>query len=619
MSPQRMIVLVLAWLLPLSTAAWAGTIPDPPAGNLPLAYQLRNGAYPWTGRLDALGWSPQQPAMGPISHARLWEAGASLDTYPVASRRLYTSIAPTGAEPERLVPLQGFARDAASPPAAPPDSGSSVSDQDKLAWLRGERTNAALRPRETRMANARGARLLVVRPPAWQPGKSGHAAFRERYGKRPHMVWLGTTDAWIHGFDAIDGKELAAYLPRTLLAQALDMADLKSPLAPVPCPRPEAADVVIHREWRTVLLCGIPAKVKGDSAPGIFALDITAPTDLVPIALQWEITATPALPLSARGPVRAAAFAGDEGLRWFAVTTVEARADSPASRPGLALIPLEGAASDAALTWPLPERDCTGAPVTSALTGVSVLSGVTGGALAIYATDDSGQLWHFPLADATGRLKPGTPTCRHKLPVTARTDDAEPPLLLGGSSAALIVYGQGSEIAAIPARTGGTPTRIVAEPAEGGVLLRALPGQGGTSDLAGWQLTLPHPGERLEMLSDAFPGYLHFTTRAADGLQRAYLVLASTGESAGRNREGAPMQAFVTGQAAAPEGDFVLTSTPRPGPPQAAGTSSAQAHTVTLWSVDRNTAQPLTTTVATRRTGRISWREIMAPIQRDAP
>lgn len=619
MTPHSFIAFVLASLLPLSCAASAATVADTPAGNLPLAYLPRDGTYPWTGRLYAVGWSQQQQATGAVPPAGLWEAGASLDANPVASRHLYTSIASAGPVSERLVPLQWSALDVASQQAGAPDPGNGVSGQDKLAWLGGERTNAALRPRETRMANARGARVLVVGPPAWQPGKGGHAAFGERHRMRPHMVWLGTTDAWLHGFNALNGKELAAYLPRTLLPQAIAMADPKGALAPVPCPRPEAADVVMHREWRTVLLCGIPTAAKGDGAPGIFALDITAPTEPVPIHLLWELAATSALPLSARGPVRAAALAGDEGLRWFAVTTVEAHADNPASRPGLALIPLERAAGEPPLIWPLPERDCTDAPATSALSGVSILSDMTGRTLAIYATDDSGQLWHFPLADASRSPTPGIPSCRHRLPVTTRTEPAEPPLLLGATASPLIVYGQGSEIAALPARPRGTPAQIVAELADGGFLLRALPGPRGTDAQSGWSLTLPNAGEQLDTLSDVFPGYLHFTTRAADGLRRAYLVLAATGESAGRTQEGAPLQAFVTGQAAAPESDFVLTSTPRPGPRQPPGTSGANAHTVTLWSVDRSSARPLSTTIATRRTGRISWREIMAPIQQDTP
>ncbi len=619
MRPRGAIACVLASLVALSWAALAGAVVDIPAGSLPLAYLPRNGTYPWTGRLYALGWRPQSQAPGAVPHVGLWEAGASLDANSMASRRLYTSVAPAGTDSERLVPLQWSALDATSQQATAQGSRDGVSGQDQLAWLRGDRTNTALRPRETRMANARGAHVLVVPPPAWQPGKAGHAAFRERHRTRPHMVWLGTTDALLHGFNAVNGEELVAYLPRTLLPQATAMTDPKRALAPVPCPRPEAADVLIQREWRTVLLCGIPAPDKSDRPPGIFALDITDPTDLAPIRLLWEMSASPALPFSARGPVRAAAFASDDGLRWFAVTTVERRPDDAASRPGLALVPLATGAGHSAQTLPLPEHDCTGAAVTSALAGVSVLRDMTGATLAIYATDDSGQLWHFPLADATRRLTPGTPTCRHRLPVATQADHAEPPLLTGAPAAPLIVYGQGSEIAAIPARPGGTLSRIVAERAGEGFLLRALPGQDDTASQAGWHLTLPNTGEQLDALSHVFPGYLHFTTRAADGLQRAYLVLAATGESAGRARAGAPLQAFVTGQAAAPEDGFVATSVPEPAPRQSAGTTGAQAHTITVWSVGRATTRPLSTTIATRRAGRVSWREIVAPIQQDSP
>lgn len=611
MSRRHVIAWVLSWLLSsASAAAWAGIV-DQPAGNLPLAYLAQAGAYPWTGHLRALAWNPLLARTSePTPHTTLWEAGARLDTNATTSRHLYTSIAPAGLESERLVPLQWSALDAASQQAMAEGASTTASGADKLAWLRGERGNAALRPRETRLANARGARVLVVPPPVWQPGKAGHAAFRERHRTRPHTVWLGTTDAWLHGFRATTGDELVAYMPRALLPLAGVMTDPRGALAPVPCPRPEAADVVMHREWRTVLLCGIPAADEGGSAAGAFVLDISNPTDVAPIRLIWELTATPALPLSARGPVRAAAFAYDEEPRWFAITTV----DAGASRAGLALIPLEKAAGPA-LTWPLPERDCSGSPTTSTLTGVSILSDMTGMAQAIYAADDSGQLWHFPVPRAPRRLVLETPTCLHKLPAAGKSKRAEPPLLLGASASPLIVFSQGGEVAAIPSRPGGVPARIIAEPAGGGFLLRAMPGQGGT----GWHLRLPNAGEQLDALGEVFPGYLQFTTRAADGFQRAYLVLAATGESAGRPRDGAPLQTFVTGQTAGSAASFVATSVPGPPPQAPSGTSGAQAHTVTLWSVDGTSVRLQSTAMATRRTGRISWREIVAPIQQDIP
>lgn len=611
MSRQHVNTWVLAWLLSsASAAAWAGIV-DQPAGNLPLTYLAQAGAYPWTGRLRALAWNPQLARTSePTPHTTMWEAGARLDTNATASRHLYTSVAPAGMESERLVPLQWSALDAASQQSMADGTSTAASGADKLAWLRGERGNAALRPRETRLADARGARVLVVPPPVWQPGKAGHAAFRERHRNRPHTVWLGTTDAWLHGFSATTGDELVGYMPRALLPLAAVMTEPKGALAPVPCPRPEAADVVMHREWRTVLLCGIPAANEGGSTAGAFVLDISNAADVAPVRLIWELTATPALPLSARGPVRAAAFVYDEGPRWFAVTTV----DAGASRAGLALIPLEKTAGPA-LTWPLPERDCSGSPTTSALTGVSILSDMMGMAQAIYATDDSGQLWHFPVPRAPQRLALGTPVCLHKLPTAGNSRQAEPPLLVGAVASPLIVFGQGREVVAIPSRPAGVPARIVAEPADGGFLLRSIPGQRGT----GWHLTLPNAGEQLDTLGEVFPGYLQFTTRAADGFQRAYLVLAATGESAGRAREGAPLQTFVTGQAASSAASFVATSVPGPSPQPSSGTSGAQAHRVTLWVVDGTSARHQSTAMATRRTGRISWREIVAPIQQDIP
>ncbi|MGN5480636.1 hypothetical protein ACTMU2_39555 [Cupriavidus basilensis] len=156
---------------------------------------------------------------------------------------------------------------------------------------------------------------------------------------------------------------------------------------------------------------------------------------------------------------------------------------------------------------------------------------MAGMALAIYATDDSGQLWHFPLADAARRPAQRTPTCRHKLPVAGKPERAEPPLLVGGSPSPLIVFGQGSEVAAISTRAAGIPTRIVAEPAGAGFLLRASPGRDRSAPGAGWHLTLPNAGEQLEALVDVFPGYLYSTTRAADGLQRAYSRAGRDGRS----------------------------------------------------------------------------------------
>ncbi|WP_244222522.1 hypothetical protein [Cupriavidus lacunae] len=326
----------LACLAIAFAPVWAATGSE--AGRLPLAYRTMDGAYPWTGRLFAVGWQGSAPVPSPY----LWEAGERLDRRAVSSRQVFTSLVPMGEAPERAIPLQWDAVAAALGTMGSPDPVNGL-DRAALGWLRGDRTHASLRPRETRLGNAAGARVRVVAPPAWAPGKPGHSVFRARYSLRPHMVWLGTSDGLLHAFDAVSGEERAAYLPGVLLPFAAAMAATDAPLAPSPCPRPEAQDVMIRGEWRTVLLCAIPVNAKAGNPAAAFALDVSDPDGPMPFVSLWEIAATDVLPMTARGPVRAAGMRGPDGLRWFAVVTLGATGNDKAGavRSGLALLPLD--------------------------------------------------------------------------------------------------------------------------------------------------------------------------------------------------------------------------------------------------------------------------------------
>jgi Tfp pilus tip-associated adhesin PilY1 len=166
-------LITLAWLATLAPARTA--IAEDAAGKLPQRYQMGNGAYPWTGFIRAMGWAPLA-----AQTTGLWDAGKLLDERSASSRRIYTSMARAGDSPERTIPLEWHALDRAGKDAFEDGTPvvSDVSAQDRLDWLRGDRGKAALRSRETRLAHPRGARVLVVPPPVWQPGKPGHAALR---------------------------------------------------------------------------------------------------------------------------------------------------------------------------------------------------------------------------------------------------------------------------------------------------------------------------------------------------------------------------------------------------------------------------------------------------------
>ncbi|WP_354674702.1 pilus assembly protein [Cupriavidus alkaliphilus] len=584
------------------------------AGRLPLAYRTANGAYPWTGRLFAIGWQDLTQAPSPD----LWEAGDRLDRRTVPSRRILTYAATDG-ETARAIPLQW---DAVSEALHTGDSAA-------VDWLRGDQTRAGLRLRDTRLGSAAGARVRVVAPPAWSPGKAGHAGFRLRYGLRPHVAWQGTVDGLLHAFDAATGEERAAYLPGALLPYALAMPAPGTPALPPPCPRPETQDVTLRGEWRTVLLCGIPANAAAGNPAAAFALDVTDPDGQVPFVPIWEIAATDALPLAGRGPVRAAGIRGPDGLRWFAVGIVDASANDEAGvgRAGLALLPLDKPASAAwagqyaIRTLPLPGRDCLGGPAASRLVAVSVLSDLTGAALAAYATDDAGQLWRFALAEASQAGASPASACLYRMQVSAQPAREEAPVLLGSPTAPVVIYGAGNELAAVPdglasrSVTARAPRQVTTQAADNGHILRAPPGD--AQDL-GWRLSLPHAGEQLVEIEPVYPGYLLFVTRTPDGAQRSYLVLAATGESVVQRSSGERLL-VATGQLLPPGASVFATRTELPSTPAQPGGAGRQTFALSVWSATGNAVTQIAQTLATRRTGRLRWREIVGPARENAP
>ncbi|MFJ4289015.1 pilus assembly protein PilY [Cupriavidus sp. NPDC089707] len=599
--------LLLACVLALIPALAIPAGNDRTAGRLPVAYLIEPGARPWTGRLRAVGWQAsllatdddRQPLSG------LWEAGALLDARQPASRRIYTSLQAAIPQPERLAALQWPELDEAMRERL---------DTQQLAWLRGDNANPALRPRDTRLASARGAHVLVVAPPAWQPGQPGHASFRVRYAQRPHLAWIGTVDGQLHGFDAITGEERAAYLPRTLLPLAAAMADPKAPVAPNPCPRPESTDAVVGGVWRTLLLCAF--RGGPEDIAGVFALDITEPDAAPPLRLLWEHAATAESPLAGTGPVRAAALGDGHAQRWHAVALL-----APPAEPGLALLPLDTPAAP----WRMlrvAAQGCDGKLATAALRTVTVATAFDGTALAAYATDDAGQLWRFALGDVLRQTAPPA-TCLHRLRSGPGVVEPASPVVLGTPAQPLVVYGAGNELAAVAdgSHAAGQPASIEARAQGDGFVLQAMPGTNPSGQTVGWHLVLPDAGELVEHVSLASPGYLVFVTRLPDGRQRTYLVLAASGESVGRNADGAPLLPFVTGQvsgtadASAP----ILTREPLPGTAPQAGSAGREVQAVASWALKDGVATRLAHVVASRRTGRLAWRELTGPAKETAP
>lgn len=596
-------LLAMAWV----TCAMPASFATP--GQLPLGYRIGSGAYPWTGRLHALAFRTASMSSSPVQMP--WEAGAQLDRQSTSARRLYLGGS-------QLVPLRWSAIDddarALLDDVAPAGSG-----QARLAWLQGDLRDAALRPRDTRLGSAAGARVHVVAPPVWLPMQPGHTDFRQRHAGRPTMVWLGTRDGLLHGFDAVTGNERAGYLPRAVLPAAAALTDRAGAVPAAPCPRPTSIDADPSGTWRTLLLCAIPARNASSFSQGgaVFVLDVSAPDAETPIRLLWEVEANNALPLSGSGPIGAAMWQ-ERGERRWAVVAIIAPDAAAGARAGLALLPMDRPAPrwSASADVPriaLPDSGCDMTTESVPLLAVTIRSTADGAAHMAYATDSAGRLWRFQLGHLSTGDRASPPTCMHRQRATAG-DNAEAPVVVQTGAAPLVVYGAGNELSAIPDRPGvqRSPASIQAWPTGDGVVLR--PAQVGAHAAAdGWTLTLPQPGERIDTLHSVSPVHLGFTTVDADGQRRSYLVDAATGESVTtQDSDGAPVAAVTglpwSGGTSTPLG---IASTLAAGQATAPGGSTRDTFAVDLWQVEGNLATLLQQARWHRRRGRLGWRELV--------
>ncbi len=112
---------------------------------------------------------------------------------------------------------------------------------------------------------------------------------------REELVFVGANDGMLHAFQAADGVEKFAYIPKILLSEVPEYTKPEYSHQFYVDATPSINDVFIDprpvsgssREWRTVLVNGL-----GAGGKGYFALDITDPTDIDTDSVMWEFTAS---------------------------------------------------------------------------------------------------------------------------------------------------------------------------------------------------------------------------------------------------------------------------------------------------------------------------------------
>lgn len=182
-------------------------------------------------------------------------------------------------------------------------NGAGVTDSlgtQRLDYLRGDASNegtasTTFRKRSTtKLGDIINSNPQYVGPPAAGHPDSDYATFHTSYLNRTPMVYVGANDGMMHGFNACtstnvncttsadQGKELLAYIPSKSYQNLSKLGEQN--YSQIGSHRyfvdgtPSIEDAYINinstNQWRSVLVGGM-----GAGGQGIFALDVTNPTD----------------------------------------------------------------------------------------------------------------------------------------------------------------------------------------------------------------------------------------------------------------------------------------------------------------------------------------------------
>jgi type IV pilus assembly protein PilY1 len=421
--------------------------------------RLRADGQVYLAGFDSTGWSGQLRAYRinarthEVSATPAWDAGTTLDapTLNLSQRLILTH---SGTAPVPFV----WASLSTDQQTLLKSGESDTVAQNRLAYLRGDRSKeesqsgGTMRNRTSRLGD-------IVNSNIWNTGKParlgfehrGHAAFRAQHATRPDTLYVGANDGMLHAFNAADGVERMAYVPRGVYSKlrAYTLPGYAHQYTVDGHPFTGDADIsasgpnnqAATPNWRTILV-GAP----GVGARGFFVLDATDPTqfstssvlldrtfdsnsagDFTGAADVGHIHATPVTADITTG--RSEQIVKLNNQRWAVV--MGNGANSVNERPVLLIQYLDGDRSLLRIVANVTTAQSNGlsAPRLVDINGDGMMD-------IAYAGDLRGQLWKFNLTntndtmwgvsvwDGTGTTCKDTTTCR---PFYVATDGATTP------------------------------------------------------------------------------------------------------------------------------------------------------------------------------------------------
>ncbi|WP_202427555.1 pilus assembly protein [Duganella margarita] len=238
--------------------------------------------------------------------------------------------------------------------------------------------------------------------------RAGYAAFKAGTQTRPATVLTAANDGMLHAFDATNGNERWAYMPRItmkkLYLQASTTYGTNHQFSTDGSP--ELADVQIGGVWKTVMVAGL-----NGGGRGYYALDVTDPIN--PVAL-WEFCADSTV-CSRNDPDLGLTFGNPQfGLwnnQWVVFLTSGYNnvpgTDGVNTGSGQGILYIVDVATGAVLKKVSTQTGDTTTPSGLAkITSISSDPNLDPATTYIYGGDNNGRMWRFDLTDATGASVP---------------------------------------------------------------------------------------------------------------------------------------------------------------------------------------------------------------------
>lgn len=282
--------------------------------------RLETDTAVFQSRLDSRFWSGDLLARrigsnGVVEENAAWNAAQSLDSQ--TTRHIFTITPDTtpGASGEFIASSgidftwNGLASSQKALLTLPTDAGN-VTGENRLAYLRGDRTHEITTEDRTKPFRQRGSRLgdIVNSDPqfihnqdfgysrlSWGTNGSvgtAYTAFRASNKNRTPMVVVGANDGMLHGFDARvgetaatnGGSELFAYVPNSVFGNLIDLTDPAYSHRYYVDGTPRVSDVYING-WKTMVV-----GTTGAGGKSVFALDVTDPSSMTASKVMWEFS-----------------------------------------------------------------------------------------------------------------------------------------------------------------------------------------------------------------------------------------------------------------------------------------------------------------------------------------